>query len=126
MPLNLRGRDLLKLLDFTSDEIRYMIDLAIDLKKQKRAGIINQPLKGKSIVIMFQKTSTRTRCAFEVAAADLGMHVTYLDAASSQFGTKESVEDTAKVLARFYDGIEFRGFKQSDVDALAKYADVPV
>lgn len=126
MAFNLRGRDLLKLLDFTNDEVKYLIDLSIELKKQRMSGIINQPLKGKSIVIMFQKTSTRTRCSFEVAAAELGMHCTYLDSSSSQFGTKESVEDTAKVLSRFYDGIEFRGFKQKDVEDLAKYACVPV
>ena len=126
MGLNLRHRDLLKELDFTPAEINYLIDLGIDLKKQKRQGIINEPLKGKSIVLLFQKTSTRTRCAFEVAAYDLGMHVTFLDSSSSQFGKKESVEDTAKVLSRFYDGIEFRGYKQSDVEDLAKYADVPV
>jgi ornithine carbamoyltransferase len=126
MPINLRQRDLLKLLDFTSDEIRYLIDLSISLKAQKRRGVIDQPLKGKSIAILFQKTSTRTRCSFEVAAYDLGMNVTYIDSQSSQFGVKESVEDSAKVLARFYDGIEFRGFKQTDVEALAKYADVPV
>lgn len=126
MGFNLRNRDLLKLLDFSSDEINYLINLSLDLKSQKRMGIINKPLEGKSIVILFQKTSTRTRCAFEVAAADLGMHVTYLDSSSSQFGTKESVEDTAKVLSRFFDGIEFRGFLQKDVEELAKYADVPV
>jgi ornithine carbamoyltransferase len=126
MPANLKQRDLLKLLDFTSDEIKYLIDLSISLKEQKRRGIIAEPLKGKSIAIMFQKTSTRTRCSFEVAAYDLGMNVTYIDSQSSQFGVKESVEDTAKVLSRFYDGIEFRGFKQTDVEALAKYSDVPV
>lgn len=126
MGFNLKNKDFLKLLDFTSDEIKYLIDLSITLKQQKRLGIVNKQLEGKSIVIMFQKTSTRTRCSFEVAAYDLGMHVTYLDSSSSQFGKKESVQDTAMVLSRFYDGIEFRGFKQKDVEDLAKYSCVPV
>lgn len=126
MAFNLRQRDLLKMLDFTTDEINYLIDLSIELKKQRQCGQINNYLKNKNIVIMFQKTSTRTRCSFEVAARELGMGVTFLDSASSQFGKKESVADTAKVLSRYYDGIEYRGFAQKDVEELAKYASVPV
>ncbi len=128
MPVNLKGRSLDSLLNFTTDEVNYLIDLSIDLKKSKYQGlhINNRPLVGKNIAIMFQKDSTRTRCAFEVAAADLGMSVTYIGPQGSNFGKKESIEDTAKVLGRFYDGIEFRGFAQADVDALAKYSGVPV
>ncbi len=126
MAFNLKHRDLLKMLDFTPEEINYLIDLSIELKKQRQTGLIQNYLKNKNIVIMFQKTSTRTRCSFEVAARELGMGVTYLDSSSSQFGKKESVADTAKVLSRFYDGIEFRGFAQKDVEELAKYACVPV
>lgn len=126
MAFNLRARDLLKISDFTKDELTYLIDLSMELKKQKHTGVFTKALKNKSICIMFQKTSTRTRCSFETAAFELGMGCTYLDSSSSQFGTKESVADTARVLSRFYDGIEFRGFKQADVEELAKYASVPV
>ncbi|MCX7884812.1 MAG: ornithine carbamoyltransferase [Caloramator sp.] len=126
MPVNLKGRSFLTLMDFTPEEIRYMLDLSHDLKAKKRAGIHNELLKGKNIVLLFEKTSTRTRCAFEVAALDEGAHVTFLDSNSSQMGKKESLEDTAKVLGRFYDGIEYRGFKQSVVEDLAKYSGVPV
>lgn len=128
MPVNLKGRSLDSLLNFTTDEVKYLIDLSIDLKKSKYQGLHtnNRPLVGKNIVILFQKDSTRTRCSFEVAASDLGAGVTYLGPSGSNFGKKESIEDTAKVLGRFYDGIEFRGFDQSDVDALVKYSNVPV
>ena len=117
MPVNLKGRSLLTLKDFTPDEIRYLLNLAADLKAKKRAGIPGDLLAGKNIVLLFEKTSTRTRCAFEVAALDEGAHVTFLS--NSQMGKKESLEDTAKVLGRFYDGIEFRGFKQETVELLA-------
>lgn len=126
MPVNLKGRSFLTLMDFTPQEIRYMLDLSHDLKAKKRAGIHNELLKGKNIVLLFEKTSTRTRCAFEVAALDEGAHVTFLDSNSSQMGKKESLEDTARVLGRFYDGIEYRGYKQSAVEDLAKYSGVPV
>lgn len=126
MAVNLKGRSFLTLMDFSPLEIRYLLDLAHDLKAKKRAGIYNYLLKGKNIVLLFEKTSTRTRCAFEVGALEEGAHVTYLDQASSQMGKKESLEDTAKVLGRFYDGIEYRGFKQSVVEDLAKYSGVPV
>lgn len=126
MAVNLKGRHFLTLMDFTPAEIRYMLDLAHDLKAKKRAGICNQVLKGKNIVLLFEKTSTRTRCAFEVAAMDEGAGVTFLDSKSSQMGKKETIADTAKVLGRFYDGIEYRGFKQSVVEALAENAGVPV
>ncbi len=126
MAVNLKGRSFLTLMDFSPMEIRYMLDLSHDLKAKKRAGISNYMLKGKNIVLLFEKTSTRTRCAFEVGALEEGAHVTYLDQASSQMGKKESLEDTAKVLGRFYDGIEYRGFKQSVVEDLAKYSGVPV
>jgi len=126
MAINLKGRSLLTLMDFTPDEIRYLLDLAHDLKSKKRAGIFNYVLKGKNIVLLFEKASTRTRCAFEVAALEEGAHVTFLDANSSQMGKKESLEDTAKVLGRYYDGIEYRGYKQEVVENLAKYAGVPV
>lgn len=112
MPVNLKGRSLLTLKDFTPDEIRYLLNLAADLKAKKRAGIPGDLLAGKNIVLLFEKTSTRTRCAFEVAALDEGAHVTFL---SNSRWQKESLEDTAKVLGRFYDGIEFRGFKQETV-----------
>ena len=124
MPVNLKGRSLLTLKDFTPDEIRYLLNLAADLKAKKRAGIPGDLLAGKNIVLLFEKTSTRTRCAFEVAALDEGAHVTFLS--NSQMGKKESLEDTAKVLGRFYDGIEFRGFKQETVELLAKHSGVPV
>lgn len=124
MPVNLRNRDLITLKDFTPNEINYLINLAADLKKKKRAGIKGDLLKGRNIVLLFEKTSTRTRCAFEVAAFDEGANVTFLT--NSQMGKKESIEDTAKVLGRFYDGIEFRGFKQETVEELAEHAGVPV
>ena len=124
--MNLKGRSFLTLLDFTPEEITGLIDLAAELKMQKKAGIPHDTLKGKSIALIFEKTSTRTRCSFEVAAYDLGMHVTYLDPAGSQIGKKESIADTARVLGRLYDGIEYRGFGQSIVEELAKYAGVPV
>ena len=126
MAVNLKGRSFLTLMDFTPEEIRYMLDLAHDLKSKKRAGINNRVLEGKNIVLLFEKTSTRTRCAFEVAAMDEGAGVTFLDSGSSQMGKKESMEDTAKVLGRFYDGIEYRGFDQEVVEGLAKYAGVSV
>ena len=126
MGVNLKGRSLLTLMDLTPEEIRYLLDLAKDLKAKKRAGINNQILKGKNLVLLFEKTSTRTRCAFEVAAYDEGAGVTFLDSGSSQFGKKESLEDTARVLGRFYDGIEYRGYEQKVVEDLAKYAGVPV
>lgn len=126
MAVNLRGRSFLKLLDFTQAEIRYLIDLSKDLKNLKRAGVLHNNLKGKNIVLLFEKTSTRTRCSFEVAGMDLGLGVTYLDAAGSQMGKKESIADTARVLGRMYDGIEYRGFSQETVEDLAKYSGVPV
>ena len=124
MPVNLKGRNFLTLRDFTPEEIRYMLDLSHELKTKKRLGIRNKLLEGKNIVLLFDKTSTRTRCAFEVAAYDEGAQVTFLS--NSQMGKKESLEDTAKVLGRFYDGIEYRGFKQEVVELLAKHAGVPV
>ena len=124
MPVNLKGRSLLTLKDFTPAEIRYMLDLAHDLKAKKRAGIKNNLLEGKNIVLLFEKTSTRTRCAFEVAAFDEGANVTFLS--NSQMGKKESLEDSAKVLGRFFDGIEYRGYEQSVVEDLAKWSGVPV
>lgn len=124
--INLKGRSFLKLLDFTTDEIRYLLDLSKELKQKKKNHIPHDELKGKNIVLLFEKTSTRTRCAFEVAGYDLGLGVTYLDPNSSQMGHKESIEDTAKVLGRMYDGIEYRGFDQSIVEDLAKYSGVPV
>ena len=126
MAINLRGRSFLKLLDYTPEEIRYLIDLSKDLKSLKRTGVLHDRLKGKNIVLLFEKTSTRTRCSFEVAGRDLGMGVTYLDSAGSQMGKKESIADTARVLGRMYDGIEYRGFSQEVVEELAKYAGVPV
>ena len=124
--MNLKGRHFLTLLDYTPEEIRYLIDLAKNLKSKKKNGIDHSYLKGKNIVLLFEKTSTRTRCAFEVAGYDLGMGVTYLDPGSSQMGKKESIEDTAKVLGRMYDGIEYRGFDQEIVEILAKNAGVPI
>ncbi len=126
MPVSLSGRNFLRLLDFTTEEIEYMLALAKNFKDLKRTGTPHRYLEGKNIVLLFQKTSTRTRCAFEVGAMDLGMGVTYLDPGSSQMGKKESIEDTARVLGRFYDGIEFRGFLQSDVEELAEKSGVPV
>ena len=124
--MNLKGRNFLTLKDFTSDEITYLIDLAADLKAKKKAGELHEYYKGKNIALIFEKTSTRTRCAFEVAAHDLGMGSTYLDPSGSQIGKKESIADTARVLGRMYDGIEYRGFGQEIVEDLAKYAGVPV
>ncbi|MCD7818072.1 MAG: ornithine carbamoyltransferase [Lachnospiraceae bacterium] len=124
--MNLKGRNFLTLKDFTPDEIAYLLDLAADLKARKKAGIMEQPLIGKNIALIFEKTSTRTRCSFEVASHDLGAHVTYLDPSGSQIGKKESIRDTARVLGRMYDGIEYRGYGQSIVEELAKYAGVPV
>ena len=124
--MTLKGRSFLTLKDYTPEEITYLIDLAEELKTQKKQGIMHNTLVGKNIVLIFEKTSTRTRCSFEVAAYDLGMHVTYLDPSVSQFGGKESVADTARVLGRMYDGIEYRGFGQDKVEELAKYAGVPV
>ncbi|MGL4484730.1 MAG: ornithine carbamoyltransferase [Anaerovoracaceae bacterium] len=126
MAVNLKGRSFLTLMDFSTEEIRYMLDLAHDLKSKKRAGIHNEVLKGKNVVLLFEKSSTRTRCAFEVACLDEGAHITFLDSGSSQMGKKESLEDTAKVLGRFYDGIEYRGYKQEVVENLAKHSGVPV
>lgn len=126
MGINIRGRSFLTLLDFTPEEINYMIDLAVEFKHMKRNGVQHEWLRGKQIVLLFEKTSTRTRCSFEVGARDLGMGVTFLDSKSSQMGNKESLEDTAKVLGSMFDGIEYRGFKQSTVEALAKYSGVPV
>ena len=124
--MNLKGKHFLKLLDFTSDEIGGLIDLAADLKAKKKAGIPHRICEGKNIALIFEKTSTRTRCAFEVAAHDLGMGVTYLDPSGSQIGKKESIPDTARVLGRMFDGIEYRGFGQNIVEELAAYAGVPV
>ena len=124
--MNLYKKSFLKLLDLTPDEIAGLIDLAAELKAKKKAGIPHRLCEGKSIALIFEKTSTRTRCAFEVAAADLGMHPTYLDPQGSQIGKKESIPDTARVLGRMYDAIEYRGFGQEIVEALAKYAGVPV
>ncbi len=124
MPVNLRGRHLLTLKDFTPEEITYLLKLSKELKAKKRAGVKGTLLERRNICLLFEKTSTRTRCAFEVAAYDEGANVTFLT--NSQMGKKESIEDTAKVLGRYYDGIEFRGFKQSTVDELAKHAGVPV
>ena len=124
--MNLKGRDLLTVLDYTEEELRYVLDTAKKLKLMKKEGLEHKFLSGKNIAILFEKDSTRTRCAFEVAGADLGMGVTYLGPTGSQMGKKESIADTARVLARMYDGIEYRGFKQEIVEDLAKYSDVPV
>ena len=126
MAVNLRGKSYLKLLDFTPAEIRYLLDLSKDFKSMKRSGVPHKYLDGKNIVLLFEKTSTRTRCSFEVAGRDLGMGVTYLDPGSSQMGKKESIPDTARVLGRMYDGIEYRGYSQQLVEELAKYAGIPV
>ena len=126
MAFNLRNRHFLKLLDFSPQEIKFLLDLSADLKKAKYAGLEQQRLKGKNIGLIFEKASTRTRCAFEVAAYDQGAHVTYLGPSGSQMGTKESMKDTARVLGRMYDGIEYRGFGQEIVEELARYAGVPV
>ncbi len=126
MAFNLKNRHFLKLLDFTPKEIQYMLDLSRDLKRAKYTGIETQRLKGKNIVLLFEKDSTRTRCSFEVAALDQGAHVTYLGPSGSQMGKKESMKDTARVLGRIYDGIEYRGYSQEIVETLAEYAGVPV
>ena len=126
MAYNLKNRSFLKLLDFSPKEIQYLLDLAAELKKAKYAGTEQPRLKGKNIALIFEKTSTRTRCAFETAAYDQGAHVTYLGPTGSQIGVKESMKDTARVLGRMYDGIEYRGFAQATVEELAKYAGVPV
>ncbi len=124
--MNLKNKNFLKLLDFTPEEISHLIDLAAQLKEKKKKGISHKLCEGKSIALIFEKTSTRTRCAFEVAAADLGMHPTYLDPSGSQIGKKESIADTARVLGRMYDGIEYRGYGQEIVEELGKYAGIPV
>ncbi len=124
--MDLKGRNFLKLLDFTPEEISYMLDVAADFKDKKKKGIPVDKLRGKNVALIFEKTSTRTRCAFEVAAHDLGMGTTYLDPSGSQIGKKESIADTARVLGRMYEGIEYRGFGQEIVEELAKYAGVPV
>ena len=124
--ISLKGRNFLKLLDFTPEEIQYLLDLAADLKAKKKAGIPHASCAGKNVALIFEKTSTRTRCSFEVGAADLGMHPVYLEPTGSQIGKKESIADTARVLGRMFDGIEYRGFEQSRVETLAKYAGVPV
>ena len=124
--MNLKGKSFLKLLDFTSEEINGLLDLAAELKEKKKSGTPHKYYEGKNIALIFEKTSTRTRCAFEVAAADLGMHPTYLDPTGSQIGKKESIADTARVLGRMFDGIEYRGFGQEIVEDLARYAGVPV
>lgn len=124
--MNLKGRNFLKLMDFEPEEILYLVDLAAELKEKKKQGIMHNSLIGKNIALIFEKTSTRTRCSFEVAAHDLGMHCTYLDPSGSQIGKKESIADTARVLGRMYDGIEYRGYGQEIVEELAKYAGVPV
>jgi len=126
MAFNLRNRNFLKLLDFTPKEIKFLLDLSSDLKKAKYAGTEQPKLKGKNIALIFEKASTRTRCAFEVAAHDQGANVTYLGPSGSQIGKKESMKDTARVLGRMYDGIEYRGFAQTTVEELGKYAGVPV
>ena len=125
MAYNLRNRSFLKLLDFSPKEIQFLLDLAADLKKAKYTGTEQPTLKGKNIALIFEKTSTRTRCAFETAAYDQGAHVTYLGPTGSQIGVKESMKDTARVLGRMYDGIEYRGFAQKTVEELAEYAGVP-
>ena len=124
--MSLKNRSFLKLLDYTPAEIEQLLDLAADLKAKKKAGIPHDKLHGKNIALIFEKTSTRTRCSFEVAAHDLGMQVTYLDPSGSQIGKKESIADTARVLGRMFDGIEYRGYGQEIVEDLAKYAGVPV
>ncbi len=124
--MNLKGKSFLKLLDFSTEEISGLIDLAVELKEKKKKGIPHRLCEGKNIALIFEKTSTRTRCSFEVAAADLGMHPVYLDPQGSQIGKKESIADTARVLGRMFDGIEYRGFGQEIVEDLAKYSGVPV
>ena len=126
MGINVRGRSFLKLLDYTPKEINYLLDLSTEFKKMKQNGVPHRYLEGKNIVLLFEKTSTRTRCSFEVAGRDLGMGVTFLDAGSSQMGKKESIQDSAYVFGRLYDGIEYRGFSQKLVEDLAKYSEIPV
>jgi ornithine carbamoyltransferase len=125
-PMNLKGRDFLTLLDYTPEEIAYLVDLAAELKAKKKAGVLHDVLRGKNVALIFEKTSTRTRCSFEVAAHDLGMGSTYLDPTGSQIGKKESIADTAQVLCGMFDGIEYRGYGQEIVNELAKYSTVPV
>lgn len=124
--MNLSGRNFLKLLDFSPEEITYFLDLAADFKEKKKKGILTDYYRGKNVALIFEKTSTRTRCSFEVAAHDLGLGTTYLDPSGSQIGKKESIADTARVLGRMYEGIEYRGFEQEIVDELARYSGVPV
>lgn len=124
--MNLKGRDFLTLLDYTPEEIAYLVDLAAELKAKKKAGVLHDVLRGKNVALIFEKTSTRTRCSFEVAARDLGMGSTYLDPTGSQIGKKESIADTAQVLCGMFDGIEYRGYGQEIVNELAKYSTVPV
>lgn len=124
--MNLKGRDFLTLLDYTPEEIAYLVDLAAELKAKKKAGVLHDVLRGKNVALIFEKTSTRTRCSFEVAAHDLGMGSTYLDPTGSQIGKKESIDDTAQVLCGMFDGIEYRGYGQEIVNELAKYSTVPV
>jgi len=126
MTINLNNRSFVKLLDFTPEEIEYLLNLSLELKKEKKSGKERQELQGKNIALIFEKDSTRTRCAFEVAAYDQGARVTYLGPSGSQIGKKETMKDTARVLGRMYDGIEYRGFAQDTVEELAKYAGVPV
>ena len=125
MGINLTNRNFVKLLDFATEELQYLLDLSAELKKAKRSGTEQQKLKGKNIALIFEKSSTRTRCAFEVAAYDQGAHVTYLGPSGSQIGHKESMKDTARVLGRMYDGIQYRGFGQVIVEELSNYAGVP-
>ena len=124
--MNLKGRDFLKLLDYTDEEVRYLLDVAKKFKQLKKRGIEHEYLEGKNVVLLFEKDSTRTRCSFEVATSDLGMNCTYLGPTGSQMGKKESIKDTARVLSRMYDGIEYRGFNQSIVDEISEYSSVPV
>lgn len=124
--MNLKGRDFLTLLDYTPEEIAYLVDLAAELKAKKKAGVLHDVLRGKNVALIFEKTSTRTRCSFEIAAHDLGMGSTYLDPTGSQIGKKESIADTAQVLCGMFDGIEYRGYGQEIVNELAKYSTVPV
>jgi len=126
MGVNMRGKSLLTLLDYSKEDIKYFLELSRDFKRKKRAGVPHRYLEGKNVALIFEKTSTRTRCSFEVAGFDLGMGVTYLGPGTSQMGAKESISDTAKVLGRFYDGIEYRGFSQETVEILAKDSGVPV
>ena len=125
LKVNLKGRDFLKLLDFTQEEVLFLLDLAAELKDKKKKGILVDMLRGKNVALIFEKTSTRTRCAFETAAHDLGLGTTYLDPSGSQIGKKESIADTARVLSGMFEGIEYRGFGQNIVEELAEYASVP-